>query len=316
MGTFTDANIHICSPRGGRGRHRVPPRGPLSRRGSPPIAASARDRSQRVTETSARQTSPHTPRQKGLRATSSLALLNLTVSPRLPDSPADGERPLPFLTLVHSLLQSACSVSVRPGEEPPQPFSFLKCLSSASLLCALSRESTAPPPPPSPSPTRKPLLSPAARGREWRMRGCCSQRAPRSPGTEQTRLRARILQPPPYESLFGPRRFSPLRDRTHSRLILSVWRFPEDGPGHPGLEEPGAGLGERRPPPATRSGLGALPCPEPRTRGRVGPAHPAPPTRGPPLPRALTRVSDTPPPGAAVRPRPPVRGPLDFLPVL
>lgn len=206
MRTFTYA-----PPEEGEGRYRVPPRGPLSRRGSPPIAAlPARDRSQRVTETSARQTSSHTPRQKGFRATSSLALLNLTVSPRLPESPADGERPLPFLTLFHSLLQSACNASVRPGEEPPKPFSLLKCFSSASVRCALSRESTAPPPPPSPSPTRKPLLSPAARGREWRMRGCCSQRPPRSPGTEQTRLRGGSCSRHPTNRCLVPAAFLPL----------------------------------------------------------------------------------------------------------
>lgn len=33
------------------------------------------------------------------------------------------------------------------------------------------------------------------------------------------------MQPPPYESLFGPRRFSPLRDRTYSRLSSACGGF-------------------------------------------------------------------------------------------
>ena len=207
-------------------------------------------------------------------------------------------------------------MSIRPGEESSHRFSLLKCLSSASLRCALSRESTAPPPPPRPSPTRKPPLNPAARGREWRMRGRCSQRPPRSPGTERTRPRARILQPPPYEALFGPRGFSPLRDRTASRLSSACGGFLRTARATLGQKSRALASDNVGPRPSHPQRPGRTAVPEPRTRGRAGPAHPAPPTRGPPLPRALPWVSDTPPPGPAVRPRPPVRGPLDFFPVL
>ncbi|CAI9172939.1 unnamed protein product [Rangifer tarandus platyrhynchus] len=193
-------------------RYHVPPRGPSSavpcpsaravqcgtmslRESCSPAVRSphagvppARDAVQRVTEPSAKQTSSHTARQKELRTASSAALpphsLPASQVPRLRE---DAHSPFSCRSTISSKVPVPCPSAPRtPPVSAAAPLLIPKVSQQrVTALRSLARLHRAAPSP-SPSLTRKPLLNPAAPGRERRMRGRGSQRPPRSPGTERT----------------------------------------------------------------------------------------------------------------------------------
>ena len=191
MGTFTDA-VFTDAPVGLVQCGATSLREGRSRAGRSPHAGvpPARDAAQRVTEPSARQTSPHTARQKELCTASSVALpphsLPASQVPRLRE---DAHSPFSGRSTISSEVPVPCP---SPPRTPPvsadatAPLLIAKVSQQrVTALRALARVRRAAPSP-SPSLAREPPQNPAAPGRERRMRGRGSQRPPRSPGTERT----------------------------------------------------------------------------------------------------------------------------------